>query len=248
VREWVYRPVINTALTLFRGLDFRFDMRGVDNIPSTGAAVLAANHVSYFDFMFVGLPPHRRGKRLVRFMAKQSVFDHPISGPLMRGMHHIPVDRTAGAAAFRHALRALGDGELIGIFPEQTISRSFMPRRLKTGAARLALDAHVPLIPIVTWGGHRVWTTGRRPQIRRHVPVSIWVDRPLPIDATATPADVTERLGNRLRELVEDVVTAYPDQPRTPGDWWWPAHVGGGAPTPELAADAEFNSIQGRRR
>ena len=66
--------------------------------------MLASTHVSYLDFIFVGLGAHP--KRLVRFMAKKQVFDHPVCGPLMRGMHHIPVDRTAGASAYDAALRA----------------------------------------------------------------------------------------------------------------------------------------------
>ncbi|MDQ1696837.1 MAG: hypothetical protein QOJ03_2190, partial [Frankiaceae bacterium] len=182
MRDYVYRPVIRTALTLFRVLDFRFDLRGVDNLPLTGGAVLASNHVSYLDFTFVGLSAVKRKKgkkRFVRFMAKQAVFDHKISGPLMRGMHHIPVDRTAGAAAYRHAVEALQAGELVGVFPESTISRSYVPRPLKNGAARMALEAGVPLIPVVVWGGHRVWTVGRKPRWRRHVAVSIWVDEPM---------------------------------------------------------------------
>src|SRR5436305_7906485 len=178
-REWVYPPVIRTALTLFRVLRVRFDLRGLDNIPPTGGAVLASNHVSYLDFMFVGLPSYKGRKRLVRFMAKKAVFDHRISGPLMRGMHHIPVERTAGAQAYRHALDALRSGELIGVFPEQTISRSFVPRPLKTGAARLAIEADVPLIPVVVWGGQRIWTSGRKAKLIRKVPVSVWVDTPL---------------------------------------------------------------------
>ena len=84
MRDYVYRPVIQLALGVFRVLGFRFDLRGIDNIPATGGAVLASNHVSYFDFMFVGLPALHRGKRLVRFMAKQSVFENKVSGPLMR--------------------------------------------------------------------------------------------------------------------------------------------------------------------
>lgn len=247
VREWVYRPVIRVALTLFRVLGFRFDVRGLEHLPPDGGAVLAANHVSYFDFMFVGYAAHLRGRRLVRFMAKKSVFDHPVSGPLMRGMHHIPVDRSAGAGAYRHALRALHDGELIGIFPEQTISRSFVPRALKSGAARLALESGAPLIPVVVWGGHRVWTTARRPVFRRRVPVSIWIGEPLPVAAGDTAADVTARLATRLRELVDTMLAAYPDRPAPVEDWWLPAHLGGSAPTPEQAAEDELASIRGRR-
>jgi 1-acyl-sn-glycerol-3-phosphate acyltransferase len=220
----------------------------VEHIPATGGAVLAANHVSYFDFMFVGYAAHHRGKRLVRFMAKKAVFDHRISGPLMRGMHHIPVDRAAGAAAYRHAIRALQSGELIGVFPEQTISRSFVPRPMKSGAARLALEAGAPLVPVVIWGGQRVWTSGRKPTWQRRVPVVIWVDEPLAIEPGESPADVTQRLAARMQTLVEKVVADYPDRPQEGDDWWYPAYAGGGAPTPEEAAAAEHESIRGKAR
>jgi 1-acyl-sn-glycerol-3-phosphate acyltransferase len=249
MRDYVYRPVIRTALTLFRVLGFRFEMRGVENIPAAGGAVLASNHVSYFDFMFVGYPAHRRGKRLVRFMAKKAVFDHRISGPLMRGMHHIPVDRAAGASAYVHAVAALRRGELVGVFPESTISRSYVPRPLKKGAARMAIDAAVPLIPVVVWGGHRVWTVGRKPHWQRRVPVMIWIDEPLPIGAEDSAESVTGRLALRLRELVDKVLAEYPDRPSgTDDSWWLPAHVGGSAPTPEEAAVAEAASIAAKQR
>ena len=74
-------------------------------------------------------------------MAKKSVFDHRVSGPLMRGMRHIPVDRDAGLASYRQALAALKAGEVVGVFPEATISRSFTIKDLKTGAARMAAAA-----------------------------------------------------------------------------------------------------------
>jgi 1-acyl-sn-glycerol-3-phosphate acyltransferase len=201
--------------------------------------------VSYFDFMFVGLTGWRRCKRLVRFMAKDAVFRHRVSGPLMRGMHHIPVDRSAGAAAYRHAVEALHRGELVGVFPESTISRAFVPRPMKSGAARMALEAGVPLIPMVVWGGHRVWTVDRRPVLRRRVPVSIWVDEPLPPVEGETSVELTDRLAQRLRELVEQVLADYPVD--LDGDtWWWPAHLGGGAPTLVEAAAAEMEAIARR--
>lgn len=231
---------------MFRLLGFRFDVRGVDNIPSTGAAVLAANHVSYLDFMFVGLAAHRRGRRLVRFLAKRAVFAHPVGGPLMRGMRHIPVDRSAGADAYAAAVDALRRGELVGVFPEQTIARSFVPRPMKTGAARMAIEAGVPIIPVAVWGGQRVWTTGRRPKPHPRVPISVWVGEPLHAQPDESAADLTARLQTRLRELVDEVITAYPD--RGHGEFWWPAHLGGGAPSPDDAAAAEQASIAGRRR
>jgi 1-acyl-sn-glycerol-3-phosphate acyltransferase len=157
----------------------------------------------------------------------------------MRGMHHIPVDRAAGAAAYRHAVEALTRGELVGVFPESTISRSYLPRPMKGGAARMALESGAPLIPVVVWGGHRVWTTGRRPRWLRHVAVSIWIDEPMHIEAGESATDITARLAVRLRELVDKAVAEYPDPAGAGDDWWWPAHVGGGAPTPEQAAEIE---------
>jgi 1-acyl-sn-glycerol-3-phosphate acyltransferase len=247
VREPVYRAVIRTALTLFRVLGFRFDLRGIENIPLAGGAVLASNHVSYFDFMFVGLAAHERDRRLVRFMAKKQVFDHRVSGPLMRAMRHISVDRAAGAASYEHAVAALRSGELVGVFPESTISRAYVPRPLKSGAARMALQAGVPLIPVVIWGGHRVWTSGRKPRWQRNVPVAVWVDEPLPIGPDDTAADVTVRLAQRLRELVDKVLSEYPEAARDGDDWWLPAHVGGGAPTPEQAAEIEARAAAAKR-
>jgi 1-acyl-sn-glycerol-3-phosphate acyltransferase len=238
-REWPYRGVIRIALTIFRLFGFRFDLRGIENVPATGGAVLASNHVSYFDFMFVGYTAHRRGRRLVRFMAKQAVFTHRIAGPLMRAMKHIPVDRAAGAGAYQHAVEALRAGELVGVFPESTISRSYVPRPLKSGAARMALEAGVPLIPVVTWGGHRVWTVGRRPVWQRRVAVSVWVDEPMTINPGETAATLTARLAVRLLELVEKAVAEYPDRPEGGDDWWLPHHAGGSAPTPEEARTAE---------
>ena len=243
VRDRVYPLVIRAALTVFRVFGFRFDMRGVEHIPASGGAVLASNHVSYFDFMFVGLPGWRRDKRFVRFMAKEAVFRHRVSGPLMRGMHHIPVDRAAGAAAYRHALDALRSGEIVGVFPESTIARSFVQRPLKSGAARLAIEAGVPLIPVITWGGHRVWTSGRRPRWQRRVPVSIWVDAPLEVAADDTAPALTDKLAARLRDLLDEVLASYPATDEERREWWWPAHLGGAAPTPEAAALAERPSI-----
>ncbi|HWB68248.1 MAG TPA: lysophospholipid acyltransferase family protein [Mycobacteriales bacterium] len=255
MRERVYPPVIRTALGLFRALDLQFTIEGVEHIPATGGAVLASNHVSYFDFMFVGLAAHQRD-RLVRFMAKQSVFTNPVSGPLMRGMHHIPVDRSAGASAYSAAVRALRDGELVGVFPESTISRSFVPRTFKAGAARMALEAGAPLLPVVVWGGQRLWTTGRRPQLRRHVPVTIRVgpaiDPPAvgsddaPAARVATAATATLR--SVITEMTEAVQRAYPAPDGEAQAWWQPAYLGGTAPTPEEAEAAALASIAGRGR
>ena len=158
-RDRPYRFIIRVDLIVFRLFRFRFDVRGSEHVPTTGGAIICSNHVSFFDFTFLGLgalPQHR----LVRFMAKASVFDHWFAGRFMRAMQHIPVDRKAGAAAFEAAIRALKDGKVVGVFPEATISTSFTVKDLKAGAARMAVQSGVPIIPAAVWGGHRVATKG----------------------------------------------------------------------------------------
>src|SRR5215207_6807193 len=171
--EIVYPPVIAFARSVFALQGLRFTLRGTEHVPRSGGAVLAMNHIGYFDFTYAGyaaVPARRR----VRFMAKQEVFTHPVAGPLMRGMRHIPVDRSLGAGSYRAAVAALRSGELVGVFPEATISRSFELKEFKTGAARVAAEAEVPLLPVVIWGSQRVWTKGRPRHLgRTRTPVSV---------------------------------------------------------------------------
>jgi 1-acyl-sn-glycerol-3-phosphate acyltransferase len=235
--EIVYPPVITAARLLFRALDVRFRVEGAEHIPTSGGAVLASNHIGYLDFIFCGWGAQPSG-RLVRFMAKKSVFDHRISGPLMRGMHHIPVDRDAGLASYRQALAALKDGEVVGVFPEATISRSFTVKDMKTGAARMASAAAVPIIPMALWGSQRMWTKGRpRTLTRRHLPISIAVGEPLHPAPRDKGETVMDELRRRMEALLNTVQVEYPDKPEGPEDsWWLPAHLGGSAPTPAQAA------------
>lgn len=237
--DLVYPTVIRAALLSFRGLGMRFQITGTEHIPATGGAVLASNHVSYLDFIFVGLAGWQGPRRLVRFMAKESVFGHPVSGPLMRGMHHIPVDRDAGSGSFRAALRALKAGELVGIFPEATISRSFTVKEVKSGAVRLAASAKVPLLPVAVWGGHRMMTKDHPKSFSRGRTITISVGEPVPVDGP--PDQTTARMRTRMQSLLDDAQRGHPDTVPEPGAdaWWLPRHLGGSAPTPEQAADMD---------
>jgi 1-acyl-sn-glycerol-3-phosphate acyltransferase len=248
VAEIVYPPVIGLCLGAFRALDLRITVDGADHVPRAGGCVLASTHVSYLDFIFVGLAA-RPSRRLVRFLAKKSTFDHRVSGPLMRGMHHIRVDRAAGAGAYEQTLRAVTAGEVVGVFPEATISRSFEVKELKTGAARLALAAGAPLVPVSVWGGQRLWTKGRRPALSRHLPVTIAVGPPVPVLLGDDPATLTVRLGDRLRELLHRNQDGYPDSPLGHDDaWWQPARLGGTAPTVQQARELDAAEYEDRMR
>ncbi|WFB06434.1 1-acyl-sn-glycerol-3-phosphate acyltransferase [Streptomyces sp. LX-29] len=235
--ELVYPPVIGACHTMFKALDLRFDIKGTENIPAQGGAVLVSNHIGYLDFIFCGLTA-RPAKRLVRFMAKESVFRHRVSGPLMRAMKHIPVDRAAGMDAYRHAVKALRGGEIVGVFPEATISQSFTLKRFKSGAARMAQEAGVPLLPMALWGTQRLWTKGHKRDLgRNHFPVVVRVGEPVPASPEEHPDTITDRLRDRVQDLLEAAQRAYPVRPKNADDTWWvPAHLGGTAPTPEQAA------------
>jgi 1-acyl-sn-glycerol-3-phosphate acyltransferase len=233
--EPVYTPVIWIARALFAAQGLKFTITGAQNIPTSGGAVLMSNHLSYFDFAYAGLAA-QPSKRLVRFMAKNDVFAHKVSGPLMRGMHHIPVDRNAGAASFREAVNALKAGEIVGVFPEATISRSFELKSFKSGAVRMAQAASVPVLPMIIWGSQRVWTKGHPKRLgRTNVPITLSVGKPI----MARPEDNADDINLALRAAMTDLLHAAQDgYPAVPPDElkYLPARLGGSAPTLEQAS------------
>ncbi|MBW3601332.1 MAG: 1-acyl-sn-glycerol-3-phosphate acyltransferase [Actinobacteria bacterium] len=233
---------------MFKAMGWRVHAEGTGHIPSAGPAVIATNHVGYLDFVFVGYGAHPAG-RLVRFLAKKEVFDHRVAGPLMRGMGHIPVDRRGRpTAAIQAAADALRAGEVIGMFPESTISPSFVPMAGKTGAARMAMAAGAPLVPGAVWGSQRLLTKGRPRNLQRGVAITVRFGEPVSYEASEPPSVVTDRLMAAIGALVGAAAEEYPQRPSGPGDrWWLPAHLGGTAPTPEQVRQDIADQIRRRR-
>jgi 1-acyl-sn-glycerol-3-phosphate acyltransferase len=223
VDDWVIR--VGRLVLRLLGLRVRVD--GLEHVPRTGAAVLAANHVSFLDFLLLGLVGEERGGRRVRFLARHDLWKVAPVGWLMDRMGHIPVDRDAPAHAYLRARAALRRGELVGIFPEAGVSRSFTVRALMPGAAALAAETGTPLVPVVLWGGQRIWTARSRPVLRRHVPVSVAVGPRLPEGGVG---ERTELLGRTLQGML-DGVQAEPRHLPAPGESpaWHPRHLGGSA-------------------
>ena len=243
--DFVYPPVIFTVKAFWKYLGLRFDFQGQEHLPhkgKSGGAVLAINHIGYLDFALAGtaaLPM----KRYIRFMAKKEIFDHKIAGPLMRGMHHISVDRSAGSSALAAALRALRSGEIVGIFPEGTISRSFEIAELKSGAVRLAQGAGVPVIPVAVWGSQRIITKKRKPDFGRNkFPISVAFGAPIFIPKGADIPAEEANLKVVMNELLHQVQSNYPDAPT--GQWWAPARLGGTAPTPEQVESEHIKHLK----
>ncbi len=243
--EPVYTPVIAMARGIFAAQGLRFRITGAENVPISGGAVMVINHTGYLDFTYAGLPAHQRG-RVVRFMCKDPVFRHPVAGPLMRGMRHIPVDREAGASSFRAALTALKSGEIVGVFPEATISRSFELKEFKTGAVRMAQAARVPVLPVVIWGSQRVWTKGKPKRLgRTGTPIAIRVGELMPVPRGTDVAVANEELKDRMRAMLQIEQEQYP--PLTGADLeFLPRRLGGTAPT--LAEASALDAAEARAR
>ena len=248
MRDITYPPIIATAKVLFRVLGLRFQMSGTEHVPRRGGALMAFNHVSYIDFVLGGLAA-QPSRRVVRFMAKREVFDHAVGGPVMRSMHHISVDRADGGASLDEALRYLQNGEVVGIFPEATISRSFEVKELKSGATRIAAQAGVPLLPVVLWGTQRLMTKDHPRDFSRGKTIGIRVGEPL-YPTGDDPVKDTLELHERLSALLDEAIEAYPDEEQPPGSWWLPASRGGTAPNPARAAemDAEEKAARAARK
>jgi 1-acyl-sn-glycerol-3-phosphate acyltransferase len=160
---------------------FRPWVEGVENLPKDGAAILASNHLSFSDSIFLPLSVPRR----ITFLAKSDYFTgRGLKGRLtagfMKGAGQVPIDRSGGRAseaALRKALEILGDGDMLGIYPEGTRSPDGRLYRGKTGIARMALEAGVPVIPVAMINTFDVQPPGQViPKIQR---IGIRIGEPL---------------------------------------------------------------------
>jgi 1-acyl-sn-glycerol-3-phosphate acyltransferase len=245
--EPVYTTVIGAARLVFAAQGLKFRIRGAENVPRTGGAVFAINHTGYMDFTYAGLAARPAG-RLVRFMAKESIWRNKVAGPLMRGMKHIPVDREAGATSFRAAVDALKAGEIVGVFPEATISRSFELKDFKSGTIRMAQAAGVPVIPVTIWGSQRVWTKGHPKRLgRTNTPIFMTVGEPITVGKGAAAAEEANTLlRERMTAQLHADQDAYPPLPPAERHLL-PVRLGGTAPTLEEANAMDEEEVRKRR-
>jgi 1-acyl-sn-glycerol-3-phosphate acyltransferase len=237
VTDGLYRGVIAGGRGLLRGLRLTVRSEGQEHVPATGPVVLASNHVSFPDFVFVQqalLARSGGNNRLIRFMCRHDIWETRV-GWAMDRMGHIPVDRQAPAAAYLRARRLLGDGEVVCVFPEGGISAAYVVRALMPGAVALARETGAPLVPVHVWGGQRLWGQRReldapfpRPQLTRGRLVDVRFGTPMHVPAQADLVESTRELGRRLHDGLE-VLQQLPEHRPRPGEWapWHPAHLGG---------------------
>ena len=189
---------------------FRPWVKGRDNVPESGPAILASNHLSFSDSIFMPLMV----RRPVVFLAKQEYFTGKglegwLTAAFFRLTNQLPMDRSGGAASTASLGAGAGilrDGGLLGIYPEGTRSPDAKLYRGKVGVARLALEARVPVVPVAMIGTEKVQPIGQRfPSIRR---VGIIFGRPLDFSEYYERADdravqrlVTDRIMQELQRL-----------------------------------------------
>ena len=188
----VLAPVFHAAV--------RIRTDGRDNVPRTGPVILAANHRSFLDSMFIPLVVHRR----VTFVAKAEYFDAPSTAWFFRGVGQIQIRREGGSAsegALAAATDVLRAGGVFGIYPEGTRTRDGKLHRGHTGLARLALRTGAPIVPIGLVGTDEVQPVDRKlPRVGRTVRIRFGE----PIDCTQYRGGAHDHLA--LRQLTDEVM------------------------------------------
>ena len=230
--EPVFRTLEIAAKALIAATGTKITYQDLENIPRTGGAVMAINHTSYVDWLPAALAVYYRGRR-IRYMIKAEMQQVKVVNFLIRHTKTIPVNRGAGAQAYAEAVRLLQAGEVVGLMPEATISRSFELKEFKTGSARMALEAGVPMVPLIVWGAQRIWTKDHPRNVgRKKIPVIVAAGPPLP------PVGDVEQLDAALRDEMTSLLQRVQEEyPHPAGAFWVPERLGGSAPT---VADAKI--------
>ncbi len=193
---WLLKAILSPVLRFF----YRIRVEGLDHVPASGGVILASNHVSFCDSVFLPLVMDRR----VTFVAKAEYFDDPKTAWIFRALGQIPIKRSGGSAS-QGALDAASDvlraGGLFGIYPEGTRSPDGRLYRGRTGVARLALSNHVPVVAVAMIGTREAQPIGQvRPNVFR--PITVRFSRPLDFSRHEARADDP----TVLRQITDEIM------------------------------------------
>lgn len=197
VARGIAKPILGILLDM--------KISGTEHLPRDGAFLVTPNHISDFDPVVIAYFMLNENIPL-RFMAKAELFKIPLLRTFFADIKMIPVHRNSQdpAAALSAARKALDEGEAVGIYPEGTLTRDpqMWPMKAKTGAARLALDTGVPVIPIAQWGAHEVIPRYRAVlNLRPKRPIVIKVLPPVDL------SDLITEAGSQDHEAVKEATT-----------------------------------------
>jgi 1-acyl-sn-glycerol-3-phosphate acyltransferase len=236
--ELTYRTLVILVRSLVLATGSRITYSGLENVPEHGGAVIAINHTSYVDWVPAGMAINRRHRR-IRYMIKAEMQQVKVVNFLIKRTKTIPVNRSFGSRAYAVAVQRLREGELVGVYPEATISRSFELKEFKSGATRMAGEADVPIVPMIVWGAQRIWTKDHPKQLgRKKVPITVQVGAPL--RAAADNAGTEAALRESMTTLLHEVQQRYP---HPAGAYWVPRRLGGSAPTLAEAAQMDADEV-----
>ena len=199
---WVLKAVLTPLLRFF----YRVRVEGIENVPADGPAILASNHISFSDSIFLPLVLRRR----VTFVAKAEYFEDPKTAWFFRAMGQIPIKRTGGSAsegAMAAARDVLDGGGLFGIYPEGTRSPDGRLYKGHTGVARLALQTRAPVLAVAMIGTREAQPIGQA-MPRLFMPITIRISKPLTfgryfdrVDDPHVLRGITDEVMFELREL-----------------------------------------------
>jgi 1-acyl-sn-glycerol-3-phosphate acyltransferase len=196
VLYWVIKGLLTPVLRL----GFRIRVEGREHLPARGPVILASNHRSFLDSIFVPLVVRRR----VTFVAKAEYFDDPKTAWFFRGVGQIPIRREGGSASERaldSAMDVLREGRVFGIYPEGTRTRDGLLHRGHTGVARLALRSGAPIVPVGLIGTDEIQPIDKRmPRFGKSV--TIRFGEPMGLERFAG----REEDHTALRELTDEVM------------------------------------------
>jgi 1-acyl-sn-glycerol-3-phosphate acyltransferase len=198
---------------------FNWRFEGGEHVPQEGPLLVAGNHISYLDWFADGYLLVRRGRR-PRFLAKSELWRSRPLAWVLGGVGQIPVERGTGSPApLEAARRVLSENGTIVMFPEGTISKmpGHLPGDAKTGIARLAFMTGLPVLPMATWGSHKIWERGKGLSLKFGRPIVVKAGPPVDLSAYAEKPDdpaslraATDVVMAAIRELVEELSARYP--------------------------------------
>lgn len=219
----------------------RWDFRGGRQVPTSGGALLAVNHLSHADPIVLVSYVLAQG-RVPRFLAMKELWGMRLVGAPLRGGRHIPVDRHAsGIEAYRAAVEAVRRGEVVVLYPEGGFARRSdgWPRAARTGVARIALETGAPVIPVAQWGSnHLLPPTATAPRLIPRATLRVLAGPPVALDdlragriGRAALQEATDRIMGRITEQLAVLRGEAPPHAE-PHE---PAHAGADLPPPAVS-------------
>ncbi|MFZ4108607.1 MAG: lysophospholipid acyltransferase family protein [Candidatus Planktophila sp.] len=208
--NWAFK-IGTTVVIPILNLVGKKQWRGAHNFPKSGPIIVASNHVSYLDVLFLTHFLYRSG-RAPRYIGKEGVFKVPVIGKIVLAAGQIPVVREGkdAAKALEHAVKTLQAGHLLGVYPEGTLTRDSQgwPMVAKTGLARLAISTRTQVIPIAQWGSQIVMPTyEKKIKFFPRTPIKILAGAPLDLSRwygkEDDPAALTEATAFVMRAITD---------------------------------------------